>query len=451
MMSLTVDKKSNELAVYPYKGTPFQKFSILSEQGKFAIVVPKTKSALCIFGDKQENAAKAVMDPGQHTSSWFQIVCADKGLFAKKGYLIKTHANGKALDISGGKAVEGTPVVQYDIHQNGNQLWMLVPVQEPKAAKHKKEEGDVAPKFKPKAKSYYKIVSALDATKALTLNPTNLELQVKTFDDEANQKFSIHSENDKFGIVACGSLNGLCVFGDKVDNSAKVIADSGKHLSSWFDIVRTEKGPFAYKGYIIMTHTGTMALDISGGKAEDNKPVVQYQLHENGNQVWLFEEVVMPNVPANFKPDANIAYRIVSALDKKKALTVDAQKSEVVIRNFSGNDNQKFTIILEKHKYAFVTPNKNALCIFGDKQDNLAPVVSDPGKHNSSWFEIARAKDGPLATKGYVIKTHANGKTLDITGGQPIEGKPVIQNNLTENGSEIWLIEPFLQEANKPE
>lgn len=146
----------------------------------------------------------------------------------------------------------------------------------------------MSPKFNPKPKSYYKIVSALDPTKVLTLNPNNLELQVKTFDDEANQKFSIHSENEKFGLVACGTQNGLCVLGDKVANSAKVIADPAKHLSNWFDIVRTEKGPFAYKGYIIKTHAGTMALDISGGKAEDNKPVVQYNIHENGNQVWLF-------------------------------------------------------------------------------------------------------------------------------------------------------------------
>lgn len=117
-------------------------------------------------------------------------------------------------------------------------------------------------------------------------------------------------------------------------------------------------------------------------------------------------------MPANLKPDANTAYKIVSILNSKKVLTIDPKKGEVSIKDFTGSDNQKFNIFLEKHKYAFITPNKYALCIFGDKQDNDAPVVSDPGKHNSSWFEIQRADKGHFQNRGYIIKTHSNGKAL---------------------------------------
>ena len=180
-LSLTVDKKSNELSVAPYKGTPFQRFTITAENGKYALVVAKNKNALCVFGDSQDNSAKVVMDPGKHNSSWFDIVTADKGPYAKKGYLIKTHSNGKALDIAGGKAEEGKPVIQYNIHQNGNQVWLLVAVQEPKVAKHKKEEGDVAPKFKAKEKSFYKIVSAADPTRCLTVDPKTWFVNVRPF------------------------------------------------------------------------------------------------------------------------------------------------------------------------------------------------------------------------------------------------------------------------------
>lgn len=414
--ALTVNKKSNEVEVHAYEGNPFQKFKVHAENGKYALITPKNNQALCVFGDKQDNAAKIVSDPGKHNSSWFDIVRVDKGPYANKGYIIKTHAGNRAFDLAGGKAVDGKAILQYNIHNNGNQVWLIVPVQEPKVA-HKKEEGDVTPKFRPRPNATYKIVSALDHTKVLTVGP-NKEVTVKTFDDDVNQKFTVNSENNKFAFVVSGSHEALCVFGDKQDNGAKIVSDPGKHNSSWFDVVRADKGPFVHKGYLIKTHVDNRAFDIAGGKAEEGKNVLQYNIHQNGNQVWLFEEIVIPNVPNRFKPDPNTTYKIVSILNKNIALTVDPQSKNVVVKKFTGDENQKFTVHLEKHKYALVTPNKNALCVFGDKHDNAAHIVSDPGKHNSSWFDVVRAEQGPYTNKGYIIKTHADNRAFDLAGGK---------------------------------
>lgn len=238
-MSLTVDKKSNEATVSEYKGTPFQKFSITVENGKYALVLPKNNNALCIFGDKIDNDAKVVMDPGQHKSSWFDIITADKGPYAKKGYIIKTHSNGKALDIAGGKVEEGKSVIQYNVHQNGNQVWLLVSVQEPKPEKHKKEEGDVAPKFKAKEKSFYKILPGADPTRCLTVDPNTWNVNVRPFEDSIYQKFSISTENDKFYLTLCGHEEKVCISKDRKDKSAIVVADKNKRNSTLFDIVRS--------------------------------------------------------------------------------------------------------------------------------------------------------------------------------------------------------------------
>lgn len=130
---MTVDTTSNEVIVKTYSGNSMQKFNLHhNEQNKYALVLPENKNALCVLGDKQDNAVQIISDPGQHNSSWFEIVRADKGNYAQKGYLIKTHGVDKTFDISGSKAEDGKKVWQHNIHQAGNQVWLILPVNEPK-------------------------------------------------------------------------------------------------------------------------------------------------------------------------------------------------------------------------------------------------------------------------------------------------------------------------------
>jgi hypothetical protein len=453
--ALTVDRKSNELAVNTYNGDPFQKFSIMEEHHKFALTLPCNKNALCVFGDKKDNAAHIVADPGKHGSSWFELVRAEKGEYAHRAYLIKTHAGNRAFDIAGGKAEEGKKVLQYNIHEGPNQLWLLVPVENEKATQKaakvqakQEKAAEVKPHFQFHDKSVYKVMSHLDHDMVLTLDSETNKLVISEWDEDSSQKFIVHVDKHKIALVATSTQEGLHVAGDKQDNAAPVIAGKDKCASNWFEVVRSEKGEHAHKGYLLKTHAGNKALDISGGKAEEDKPVIQYNIHEGPNQLWHFEEVVEPDVPANFKANPNKQYRVVSVIDRSKGFTIDPQSHKLIIKTFSGEPSQRFNIHQENNKFAFLVDNQQGLCVTGDKQDNAVPIVADPGKHASSWFEIVRADKGNWAKKAYYIKTHAGNKVFDDSGkGQ--DGKAVLQYNYHGGDNQLWLIE-VVQKEKKP-
>lgn len=52
------------------------------------------------------------------------------GEWASKAYVIKTFA-GKALDVSGGVAKNGAPVVQWTPHGQNNQSWLILAAEQP--------------------------------------------------------------------------------------------------------------------------------------------------------------------------------------------------------------------------------------------------------------------------------------------------------------------------------
>ena len=282
-----------KLHINSFKSENNQKFAIHADNNKFAFVVASNNSGLCIFQDKQDNGAHIITDAGKHGSSWFEVVRTAKGKWANKAYLIKTHAGNRALDIAGGKCQDGKNVLQYNIHEGENQLWLFEIFEEEKlsplkAGKGEVEHPEVSDKFQANPNIMYKISSILDDKIVLTVNQEN-KLIVDKHHNHKDQHFHIYQENNKFAFVVASNNSGLCIFQDKQDNGAQIITDAGKHGSSWFEITRAEKGPFAKKGYLIKTHAGNRALDIAGGKAETGKNVLQYNIHEGGNQVWLIE------------------------------------------------------------------------------------------------------------------------------------------------------------------
>lgn len=128
---LTADKTTNKITIKTFVGDATQKFSIYTEQGKFAFVASSTQSGLCIFQDNKNNCGEAVTDGGKHPSSWFEVTRATTGKWANRAYLIKTHVGTRVLDVAGGKAEEGKPVLQYDLTGNDNQLWLIQPADQP--------------------------------------------------------------------------------------------------------------------------------------------------------------------------------------------------------------------------------------------------------------------------------------------------------------------------------
>jgi hypothetical protein len=125
----------------------------------------------------------------------------------------------------------------------------------------------------------------LDSNKGLTIDKTN-KLSLHTYTGDASQKFFIGSEQNRHTFQSFANHWNLAVFQDKKDNGAEVLTDAGKHGSNLFELARASNGKWANKAYLIKTHAGNRGLDIAGGKAEEGKPVIQWDIHGNENQLW---------------------------------------------------------------------------------------------------------------------------------------------------------------------
>ena len=83
-------------------------------------------------------------------------------------------------------------------------------------------------------------------------------------------------------------------------------------------------------------------MDIAGGKAEDGKNVLQYNIHQGDNQLWHFVPIepeqpkqdnkggkvanqapVHPDVKPQFEANPKIIYKIFSILNPNIVLTVN--------------------------------------------------------------------------------------------------------------------------------
>ena len=146
----------------------------------------------------------------------------------------------------------------------------------------------------------------------------------------------------------------------------------------------------------------------------------------------------------HFVPQVNTHYRIVSVLDPSKALTISNNK--LTINTYTKDNSQHFTIGSQGDKYAFIVQSTNTgLCVYFDKSDNGADVVTDGGLHNSSWFSIERVSQGMHANKAYYINTFC-GKRLDIEGGNIANnGNRVIQWEKNNGNNQIWQFLPVEQ------
>lgn len=72
----------------------------------------------------------------------------------------------------------------------------------------------------------------------MTVDNKENKLIVDKHHNKPNQHFDLHFENNKYAIVDRQTKSGLCIFQDKGDDSAQIITDGGKHVSSLFEIVR---------------------------------------------------------------------------------------------------------------------------------------------------------------------------------------------------------------------
>lgn len=78
--ALTISNTADHgLKISDYVGDPSQKFNIYPNNNRFAFVVSSYNEGICVFQDKKENGAEIKSDPGQHVSSFFEVVQVTQG------------------------------------------------------------------------------------------------------------------------------------------------------------------------------------------------------------------------------------------------------------------------------------------------------------------------------------------------------------------------------------
>ena len=71
------------------------------------------------------------------------------GNYANKCYTIQTHSGKRVFDILNGKADENQPVIQYDSHNGENQMWFVVPADQPFPQNQNQNQGYQPPQNVP--------------------------------------------------------------------------------------------------------------------------------------------------------------------------------------------------------------------------------------------------------------------------------------------------------------
>jgi hypothetical protein len=99
------------------------------------------------------------------------------------------------------------------------------------------------------------------------------------------------------------------------------------------------------------------------------------------------------NQKAYFNPVAGTSYKILSVLDGKKALTVGGS-FQLRLEDFKERDTQKFQIILQNGKYAFVSIQSTALCVSNQNTNNGPYLRFDAGQYSSSFFDVQPVETG---------------------------------------------------------
>ena len=86
--------------------------------------------------------------------------------------------------------------------------------------------------FNPDPNTFYKVVSVINANKALTANPGQ-KLVISDFTGADTQKFHIYLNNGKYAFVS-PTNTALYVENDNAADGALLKLDAGQHKSSFF-------------------------------------------------------------------------------------------------------------------------------------------------------------------------------------------------------------------------
>jgi hypothetical protein len=224
------------------------------------------------------------------------------GPFAGNGFYIKTFCN-KSIDVNEGNTSSGTAVIQWAYHGQNNQIWLVSPASQQQVQQPQQQQPytqittkntfqEVPANFTSTNNTTYKILSAVNTSKALTVGNDH-SARISDYTGDASQRFMIMQDGAKFAFVVGSFQEGLCVLKDAQENGGKIVSDSGKHASSWFEVVRASAGEWQNKAYKIKTFAHR-ALDVSEGRTDNGTAVLQWSEHNEFNQVWLIVPADQP-------------------------------------------------------------------------------------------------------------------------------------------------------------
>ena len=242
--------------------------------------------------------------------------------------------------------------------------------------------------------------------------------------------------NSKYVLdVKNGSMNNsanieLSTFNNETDNQAFIVSHDAQ-------------------GYITFTNAKSgKVLDVSGGKAGNNKNIQQYESNGTRAQKWVVKK-------------SNKGYMIISALDSNYVLDVSGGKasvgSNVQLYIGNGSDAQNWNIEKFVSKYeqldVLASSNKNIIAdgvYVISSSMNSKYVLDVKGGSTSNCGNIqlyvnnestAQAFKVSHDAQGYVTFTNVNsGKVLDVSGGIARNGRNVQQYTSNGTRSQKWVI-----------
>ena len=213
--------------------------------------------------------------------------------------------------------------------------------------------------FNPIPNQAYKIVSVLDGRKAFTLQNGTNNLILSDYTGTPNQNFHVFNNTLKYAFVSLAQSIALHIQKDNPNDGGVPQGDAGQHPSSFFEIVPVTKGEWASKACYIKTFAGK-ALDIKGGQIVPNVDICAWSFHGGNNQTWVIApadqgqtqpiqpvnpvqpvQPVQPaqqlpaEVPSLFVATPNTLYRVVSAQNPTKALTIDKVTNKLSVSTFN--------------------------------------------------------------------------------------------------------------------
>ncbi len=288
-----------------------------------------------------------------------------------KDYFQIIAENGKAFDVAGSSIERGTNVLLWNKTNNPNQLFKFIAAEK---------------------KGYYEINTALAENRFLhyTSSRTTFDPNIAIVGHTYGAGSYKLEKNEAGYIRFSSSASGFFLGADASENI--LILRSNQGVYTKFKLVKTNYQPpvkikewVAFKPstktfFQILNKNGK-ALDILGSKPESGKNVLLWSKTKNSNQIFKF-------VPA-----ANGYYKIETALEKDKVLSIYLSRTSdgtnIILNHLVGN-NQHFK--LEKNKAGhvrFVSALGKNLFIGADEKNAENLVLRNGFKDSKTTFDLS--------------------------------------------------------------